>query len=91
MRAFATGAIRDITERKRAELQIERSYHIQKVISAVLKVSLQPVSLEEQLDRILELILSIPGLALKPKGYIYLVEDEPEVAGFKSLPALFRP
>ncbi len=81
---LATGAIRDITERKRAELQIERSYHIQKVISAVLKVSLQPVSLEEQMDRILELILSIPGLALKPKGYIYLVEDEPEVLVLKA-------
>ena len=81
---LATGAIRDITERKRTEHQIERNYHIQKVISAVLKVSLQPVSLEEQMDRILELILSIPGLALKPKGYIYLVEDEPEMLVLKA-------
>lgn len=81
---LATGAIRDITERKMAEHRIERSYHIQKVISAVLKVSLQPIPLEEQMDRILDLILSIPGLALRPKGYIYLVEDEPDVLVLKA-------
>jgi len=81
---LGTGAIRDITERKRAEQRIERNYHIQKVISAVLKVSLEPISLEEQMDRILELILSIQGLALKPRGYIYLIEDEPEVLVLKA-------
>jgi PAS domain S-box-containing protein len=81
---LGTGAIRDITERKRAEQRIERNYHSQKVISAVLKVSLEPISLEEQMDRILELILSIQGLALKPRGYIYLIEDEPEVLVLKA-------
>jgi PAS domain S-box-containing protein len=81
---LVTGAIRDITERKKAERQNERNYHIQKTISAVLKVSLEPVSLEEQMDRILELILSIPDLALKPKGYIYLVEEEPDVLVLKA-------
>jgi len=81
---LATGAIRDITERKKAESRIERNYHIQKTISAVLKVSLQPVPLEEQMDRVLDLILSIPGLAMKPKGYIYLVEDDPGVLVLKA-------
>ena len=81
---FATGAIRDITERKKAESRIERNYYIQKTVSAVLKVSLQPIPLEEQMDRVLDLILSIPGLAMKPKGYIYLVEDEPEVLVLKA-------
>ncbi len=81
---LVTGAIRDITERKKAERQIERNYYIQKTISAVLKVSLEPISLEEQLDRILELILKIPDLALKPKGYIYLVEEEPDMLVLKA-------
>jgi PAS domain S-box-containing protein len=88
---IATGAIRDMTERKNAEHRIERNYLIQKVISAVLKVSLEPISLEEQMDLILELILSIPDLALKPKGYIYLVEDEPEVLVLKAPRALPDP
>jgi PAS domain S-box-containing protein len=81
---LATGAIRDITERKKAESRIERNYHIQKAISAVLKVSLQPIPLEGQMDRVLDLILSIPGLAMTPKGYIYLVEDEPDVLVLKA-------
>jgi len=81
---LATGAIRDITERKKAESRIERNYHIQKAISAVLKVSLQPIPLEGQMDRVLDLILSIPGLAMTPKGYIYLVEDDPEVLVLKA-------
>jgi len=69
------GAIRDITERVRAEERLERSYHTQRVISSVLKISLEPVTLEEQLDRVLDLIHTIPHLALESRGYVYLTED----------------
>jgi PAS domain S-box-containing protein len=79
-----TGAIRDITERKRAEDLIERNYHIQRVISSVLKISLEPVSLDEQMERVLDLLFSIPGLALESRGAIYLVGDEPEVLVLKA-------
>jgi hypothetical protein len=41
----------------------------------VLKISLEPVSLEEQLDRVIDLIHTIPHLALEARGYIYLTED----------------
>ncbi|MDA8085543.1 MAG: PAS domain S-box protein [Nitrospiraceae bacterium] len=80
----AAGTVRDITERKHIERQIEENYFIQKVISSVLKISLEPVPLEEQLDRILDLILTIPGIALQPMGSIYLVEEEPEVLVLKT-------
>jgi PAS domain S-box-containing protein len=73
--ALAIAAIRDITERKLAERRIEQNYHIQRVISSALKISLEPISLDEQLNHILELILTIPGLALQ-KGCIFLVENE---------------
>ena len=72
-------SIRDITERKLAELQIERNYRIQTAISSVLKVSLEPISLDEQLNRVLDLILTIPGLFPQARGYIYLVENNPGV------------
>jgi hypothetical protein len=72
-------SIRDITERKLAELQIERNYLIQTAISAVLKVSLEPTSLDEQLNKALDLILAVPGVFPQATGAIYLVEDEPEV------------
>ncbi len=72
---LTAGAIRDITERVRAEERIERSFHIQRVISSVLKISLEPVSLEEQLDGVLDLINTIPHLALESRGYVYLAEE----------------
>ena len=81
---LVTAAIRDITERKRAEELIERNYHIQRAISAVLKISLEAIPLEEQMEQVLDLIVTIPGLALESKGAIYLVEDEPDVLVLKA-------
>jgi len=81
---LVTAAIRDITERRRAEELIERNYHIQRAISAVLKISLETIPLEEQMEQVLDLIVTIPGLAFKSKGAIYLVEDEPDVLVLKA-------
>ena len=77
-------SVRDVTEHKQAELQIERNYRIQTAISSVLKISLEPISLEEQLNRVLDLILMIPGLSSQRQGSIYLVENEPEVLVLKA-------
>ena len=72
-------SIRDITERKLAEQQIERNYRIQTVISSVLKVSLEPISLDEQINRVLDLILTTPGILPNAEGYIYSIGDDPEM------------
>ncbi|MBI5585103.1 MAG: PAS domain S-box protein [Deltaproteobacteria bacterium] len=77
-------SVRDITERKQAELQIERNYRIQTAISSVLKISLEPISLEEQLNKVLGLILTIPGLSSRGQGSVYIVENEPEVLVLKA-------
>ena len=77
-------SIRDITDRKLAEVQIERNYQVQRAISSILETSLEPIGLDEQLTRVLELILAIPGLSRQPKGSIYLVEDEPEVLALRA-------
>jgi signal transduction histidine kinase len=81
---LVTAAVRDITERKRAEELIEKNYHIQRAISAVLKISLEAIPLDEQMEQVLNLIVTIPGLALESKGAIYLVEDEPDVLVLKA-------
>jgi PAS domain S-box-containing protein len=70
---------RDIVERKKAARKIERNYHIQNVINKVLQVSLEPITLTEQLERVLDLMLSIPWLVLEKKGVISLVGEEPNV------------
>lgn len=79
-----TGIIRDITKRKRAEGKIKQDYYIQSTISSILRISLEPISIEEQLKRILDLILSTPLLPLQSKGCIYLVEDDPNVLVMKA-------
>jgi PAS domain S-box-containing protein len=83
-RLLAVAAVRDITDRVRTEERLERNYMIQRVISNVLKISLEPVPLEEQMDRVLDLILTIPNLALESRGFIYLVDDEPGVLVLKA-------
>lgn len=73
---YAAASVRDITERKAVDDKLVRDFHMQRVISEVLKSSLRPVSQQEQLDSILELILSVPVLFLEQKGAIYLVNDD---------------
>lgn len=72
----AVASVRNITERKQIEEKLEHNYHTQKVTSTVLKIALEPIPLEEQLERILSCILTIPHLSLQSKGGICLVEEE---------------
>ncbi len=68
----SVGVIRDITDRKQVEEMLEYNYYVQTIISSILKKSFIPVSLNEQLEKILEMVLSYEGLA---GGIIYLVDD----------------
>lgn len=72
---FVLADIRDITERKIAEDKIKRGYYFQSTISSILQTSLEPVPFEDQLERILDTILSIPILPGQSKGCIYLTEE----------------
>lgn len=73
--AVAAASVRDITERKQIEERLEHNYFIQRVTSSVLKIALEPLSLDEQFDRILDLTLTLPHLSLQSKGGICLVEE----------------
>jgi len=81
---FILGAVRDVSERKEAEEKIKRNYNFQTAISSILSISLEPIPIEDQLDQILDAILSIPGLSLESMGCIYLVEDIPDVLVMKA-------
>jgi PAS domain S-box-containing protein len=76
--------ISDITERKNAEEEVRKNYDVQKVINTILRLALETIPLEDLLDRTLDLILSIPWLAVESKGGIFVVEDEPGVLVMKS-------
>ncbi len=63
---------------------ISRDFHFQSTISSILRSSLEPVSLDEQMERIMDTILSMPFLSLQSMGCIYLVEDDPGVLVMKA-------
>ena len=54
-------------------------YDTQALIATLLRHSLDPMTLEELLEKTLDLLFSIPWLKIKAKGSIFLVEDEPDV------------
>lgn len=65
--------------------RIEHSYYFQTSIASILQISMEPVSFTEQLNRILRLILSIPGLSLQSKGSIHVTdENEPDTLLMKA-------
>lgn len=66
------------------EGKLRRNYDIQTVINSLLRLSLEDISLEELLNRTLDLILSIPWLAFASTGAIFLVEDEPGILVMKA-------
>ena len=67
----------EIAERKNAENIIKQEYYVQKTVSTILRIALEPAFFENQLERILEHIVSLPWLALEAKGCIFLIEENP--------------
>jgi PAS domain S-box-containing protein len=81
---FIAGAIRDISNYKKTEEKIKQNFYIQRAISSILRIALEKISLEEQLERSLDVILSIPLLPLQAKGSIYLVEEGMKMMSMKA-------
>ena len=75
---------RNISERCLREKKLNLSYQNQKIMSAILQISLMPVSLDQQLELILDQILSIPTIELLPNGAILLADVEPEILALKA-------
>ncbi len=64
-----------LLEARKVESEVRRRADIQSALNAILRVSLLPVSLNEQLNRVLEIILEIPWLSLQKKGCVLLTRD----------------
>ncbi len=84
---LALAIVRDITEQRNAEHKIDLNFQIQRTISSILKISLEPISLDERLSHVLDLILTIPGFATHARGSVYLVDgdDEPKTLALKAM------
>jgi PAS domain S-box-containing protein len=81
--ALICGAIRDITERKSEEQKLETSLRVESVMNEILRVSLEPIPLEEQFQRILDTLFSIPWIALESKGCIYVLDRNSQVMSMR--------
>jgi PAS domain S-box-containing protein len=68
--------LEDITEQKQAADRIRTSLKIQQATNAILQLAMESPSREEFLARVLDLIVSIPWLALESKGCIFLVGED---------------
>jgi diguanylate cyclase (GGDEF)-like protein len=68
----------EVEQRLLAEDKIRRAYESRIAISKLLQTALDPISLEEQLEAVLEILFSVPWLALYNKGGIFLVDPETE-------------
>ncbi|MFH2052995.1 MAG: PAS domain S-box protein, partial [bacterium] len=80
----AIESIRDITARRRAERELEQSNQSLRVLRDLLQLSLADLSLGEQLERALEVVLGTPWLPTLPKGAVFLVDEEPGVLQLKA-------
>lgn len=72
------GVVEDITERKAAQIELETDLQIQKTLKAILEVCLEPIPLEDMLERVLLTLFNMPFIALESKGSIFLADDESE-------------
>ena len=75
----------DITGIKQAEEKIKHDYHVQRAVSAILQASLQPLSLEGELEQALDAIFSVPWVGKNTGGAIFLLdENTPDMLILKS-------
>ncbi len=70
---FISAAIRDISYRKRIERSLQWNVQVQATLIALLRVALEPISLQEQLEQALDLLFSVPWIELESKGAVFLV------------------
>ncbi len=75
----------DVTERKHDEEALRLESEEQSALNAILRISLVDIPLQQQFERVLDIILGLSWLPVEPKGGIFQVEDgEKEVLLLKA-------
>ncbi|HCY87330.1 MAG TPA: hypothetical protein DHV36_19510 [Desulfobacteraceae bacterium] len=75
---------RQITAQQEIRQDLSKSYDTQTVINKILKMGLSESTVSEIVSDCLDLILTIPWLAFRARGSVFLVENEPEVLVLKA-------
>jgi PAS domain S-box-containing protein len=69
-------------EERAAELN--RGHQRERVLNALLRLSMEDISLDQQLERALDEVVSIPWLPVRPQGAIFLVGDDPKTLNLRA-------
>jgi PAS domain S-box-containing protein len=69
------GVVRDVTERYVAMAKLERSGEAQQVINDLLELSLEDISTDEMMQRMIDRIVDVSWFPSGTKGVIMLVDD----------------
>jgi PAS domain S-box-containing protein len=72
--------VRDVTDRKSAEHEIQARHESQKTLNALLRLALADVGLEELLRRALALVLHSSWLVTRGVGAVYLADEDGALA-----------
>lgn len=88
-KVFAT--IEDITFPRIRETELVHNYEMQTAINRLLRVSMEDFSLDDVLEKALELLLSIPWLTFKKKGCIFVCDSEQSILQMKAMNGLAEP
>lgn len=70
------GILRDITERIETQKIANRNHQIQTVLDNILRVALEPISLEEVLQKSIELIINSSVISSQPAGVIFIANED---------------
>ncbi|HOF17320.1 MAG TPA: PAS domain S-box protein [Phycisphaerae bacterium] len=70
------GAMKDISERKRAEEEIREDNRLRTLLNDMLSLPANDIPVEDLLERCLDKILSVPWLAVESKGCVFLTDPD---------------
>jgi diguanylate cyclase (GGDEF)-like protein/PAS domain S-box-containing protein len=73
--SYGINALRTGLAHEQASQALRTERDSQEVLRRILSLSLETLSLEEKLDRILELLFDVPWLSLEHKGSVFLVDE----------------
>ncbi|OGT34810.1 MAG: hypothetical protein A2W28_11000 [Gammaproteobacteria bacterium RBG_16_51_14] len=68
--------VHDITGRRQVQEAIRRAYHIQQALAEIMRISLQPLTLQETLVRALDIVLSSPTFCMLKEGALFVTRED---------------
>ncbi|SHJ83991.1 PAS domain S-box-containing protein [Malonomonas rubra DSM 5091] len=75
---FVLATIRDISERKAAEERLRKENDIKQVIYSILATAMEPIPLQQKLQRSLDQILTTTSFTFLRRGCIFLADETAE-------------